>query len=172
MKHAFRRQWNAWHTVKATIKHNVSSLVWLCMLHVNSYIVKPSVLSDCLCFDRWHSLIFAVIFTHTEAHTHKHTHRARIYTIYNPLYNNQPVTTPGSHHVIGQYNLYFLHEKLYRTVLEKRPLQAVLDKFETRLYAPTPCDQRIGRLQSSSGGAIESVNVRNAIKTWKDDKSH
>ena len=39
--------------------------------------------------------------------------------IYNPLYNNQPITRPDSHHVIRQYNLYFLSEKLYWTVLKR-----------------------------------------------------
>ena len=41
-----------------------------------------------------------------------------IYTYY-PLCNNQPITRPHSHHEIGQYNLYFIHEKLYLKVLGK-----------------------------------------------------
>ena len=33
--------------------------------------------------------------------------------IYNPLYNNQSITRPDSHHLLGQYDLDFVHEKLY-----------------------------------------------------------
>ena len=51
------------------------------------------------------------IFVDTYIHTYLY--------IYYPLYNNQPITRPDSHHVIRQYNLYFLHEKLYWTVLGK-----------------------------------------------------
>ena len=39
--------------------------------------------------------------------------------MYYQLYGNQPITRPDLHHVVRQYNLYFLQQKLYWTVLEK-----------------------------------------------------
>ena len=67
-----------------------------------------------------------------------------IYIHIYPLYNNQPIPRPDSHHVIGQYNLYFLHEKLYWTVLEKTSNIGSIGQFwneAARIQPTRPADR-------------------------------
>ena len=69
--------------------------------------------------------------------------------IYYPLYNNQPITRPDSHHVIRQYNLYFLHEKLYWTILGKPSNIGYIGQFwnEAARYHPRrPADRPLANV--------------------------
>ena len=84
--------------------------------------------------------------------------------IYNSLYNNQSITRPDSPHLLGQYDLYFLHEKLYWTVFGKPSNIGYIGQFwnEAAVTHPTrPADRPLAAEQ------MKVSSVRNSEKTGK-----
>ena len=55
---------------------------------------------------------------------------------------------------------------------KNRPILVILDSLETRPGAPTPCDQRIGRLWTSSGETYKSAKCQKCRKMGKEDELH
>ena len=83
--------------------------------YINIYIN----LSHCHIFPRscvcWDGCTVICCQFHTHTHTHTHTHRHTHTYIYYPLYTNWPITNADLPHVIIQYILYFICQKLYWT---------------------------------------------------------
>ena len=88
---------------------------------------------------------------------------------YYPLYNNQPITSPHSHCMIGKYNLYFPREKLYWTVSGEPSNIGYIGQFWNEpacTYPMWPADRPLANVKPSSKLKCQMLELQKTGKRW------